>query len=67
MQFCMVFCQSFVKKNKVLREDARHILEEEFVDKFFNEKEFIQLDDSFECFFDKCHLVNDLIEKRVFS
>ena len=55
MQFCMVFCQSFVKKNEVLREDARHILEEEFVDKFFNEKEFIQLDDSFESFFDKCH------------
>ena len=52
------------EKNKVLREDAKHILGEEFVDKLFSEKEFIQLDDSLESFFDKFHLVNDLIETK---
>ena len=37
----MVFCRSFMKKNEVLREDAKHVLGEEFVDKLFREKEFI--------------------------
>ena len=54
----------FCEKNKVLREDAKHILGEEFVDKLFSEKEFIQLDNSLEKFFDKFHLVNNLIETK---
>ena len=39
---------------------------EEFFDKFMKEKDLLQLDDSLEGFFKKCHLVNDLLETKGF-
>ena len=45
--------------NKVLKESG-----EEFFDKFSKEKDSLQLDDSLNSFFKKCHLVNDLLETK---
>lgn len=40
------------------------VLGEDISNKFMKEKGFLQLDDSFDSFFDKCHLVNDLLETK---
>ena len=48
-------------------ESAAEKLGEEFTEKLFSEEENLHLDDSFENCFDKCHLVNELLEeKRLF-
>ena len=46
------------------RESIDDILGKEFVTKLFSDKGSVQLDNSFESFFDKCHLINDLIEEK---
>ena len=45
-------------------ESAAEKLVEEFTEKRFSEKGNLHLDDSFENFFDKCHLVNELLEEK---
>ena len=45
----------------VLREKIRDVLGEEFSNKLVNRKGSLHLDDSF---FDKCHLVNYLLETK---
>ena len=48
-------------------ESAAKKLGDEFTEKLFSEEENLHLDDSFENCFDKCHLVNELLEeKRLF-
>ena len=46
------------------REFVHDILGKECVTKLFSDKGSVQLEDSFESFFDKCHLINDLIEEK---
>lgn len=46
------------------REKIRDVLGEDISNTFMKEKGFLQLDDSFDSFFGKCHLVNDLLEKK---
>ena len=48
----------------VLREKIRDVLGEEFSNKLVNRKGSPHLDDSFDSFFDKCHLVNYLLETK---
>lgn len=45
-------------------ESAVEKIGEKFTEKIFPEKENLHLDDSFESFFDKCHLVNELLEEK---
>ena len=45
-------------------ESAGEKLSEESSEKLFFEKENLHLDDSFEIFFDECHLVNELLEGK---
>ena len=45
-------------------ESAVEKIGEKFTEKLFSEKENLHLDDSFESFFDKCHLVNELLEEK---
>lgn len=45
-------------------ESTIEILGQEFAKKLLSEKENLQLHDSFESFFDKCHLVNELLEEK---
>lgn len=45
-------------------EPAGEKLGEKFTKKLFSEKENLRLHDSFEKFFDKCHLVNELLEEK---
>ena len=50
--------------NKVLKESVKDVLGEEFFHEFGKEKHSLQLDDSLNSFFKKCHLVNDLLETK---
>ena len=52
--------------NKVSNGNIKDVLGEEFFDKFTKEKDSLQLDDSLEGFFKKCHLVNDLLQTKDF-
>ena len=54
----------FSENSMVSREKIRDILREEFSNKLISENCSLQLDDSFDSFFDKCHLVNDLLETK---
>ena len=45
-------------------EPAGEKLGEKFTKKLFSEKENLRLHDSFEKIFDKCHLVNELLEEK---
>ena len=52
--------------NKLLKENIKGVLGEGFFNKFMKEKDSLQLDDSLEGFFKKCHLVNDLLQTKDF-
>ena len=60
----MGFYLGFLKKNEVSREKVRDVLGEKFSYKLISEKNSLQVDDSFNSFFEKCHLVNDLLETK---
>lgn len=47
-------------------ESAGEKLGEEFTKKVLSEKENLRLEFVFENFFDKCHLVNELLEEKIF-
>ena len=53
-----------LEDNKVSNGNIKDVLEEEFFDKFMKERDSLQLDDSLEGFFKKCHLVNNLLETK---
>ena len=53
------------KNNEVLKESVKDVLGEELFDKFSKEKDSLQLNNSLDSFFKKCHLVNDLLETKV--
>ena len=55
--------QSSGGKNET-REPVDETMGKEFVTKLFSDKWFVQLVDSFESFFEKCHLINDLAEEK---
>ena len=63
MRFSMGFSLSFLFI-KVLREKVRDVLGEEISNKLTSEKISLQMNDSFDSFFDNCHLVNDLLETK---
>ena len=58
------FYLGFLKKNEVLREKVRNVLGVKFSYKLISEKNSLQVNDSFNSFFEKCHLVNDLLETK---
>ena len=52
------------ENNELSRESAKDVLGEEFFRKFAGEKGCLRLDDSFNSFLDRCHLVKDLLETK---
>lgn len=60
-----ILTKSSNNKNVTIK-STNDVLGEEFSLKLLSEKENLQHNDSFESFFDQCHLMNDLLkEKRV--